>query len=274
MQRTVMVFHHASRPETKQIAQQVSARLQAAGVGVVDKNSNEPVELIVVLGGDGTILSAAEYARPLQVPILGINLGHVGFLAEAEEEEIAQVVRDVVAKNYSVETRLTLEVQVDQPGGGTQRSWALNEAVVAGIDKRHPALMTLGVDGEAVSEYGTDGLIISTPTGSTAYAFSVGGPVVWPDVQALVVAPLAAHGLFTRPLVVGPNSRLEVQVASDTTDCEVWCDGRRIIEAPAGSFVQVVVGAPISLARLKTTPFSARLVAKFSLPTSGWRSQK
>ena len=140
-------------------------------------------------------------------------------------------------------------------------------------DVAHPVHFALIVDGQEVSTYGADGMIVSTPTGSTAYSFSAGGPVVWPDTEAVIVAPLAAHGLFTRPLVLGPSSCLQIVVLHDMwTAPEMWCDGLRREEVPAGSTVTARVGSrPVRLVRVDDTPFSARLVTKFNLPVGGWR---
>ena len=274
--RTVMVFTHHHRLAAAAAAEQVSTYLSQAGIEVVPRGFEGPVDLIIVLGGDGTILEAAYVAHHHQVPVLGVNLGHVGFLAEAEEEDLEELCQRVIAGDYSVEHRMCIDVEVREPDGSVSREWAANDIVVQNTDRGHPALLAFGVDGEAVSEYGADGLIVSTPTGSTAYNFSVGGPVVWPDVQALVLSPLAAHGLFTRSLVLGPASVLESQVLGNQQQiCEVCADGRRLIQAPPGSIVTVTKSEiSMSLARLVSPPFSARLVRKFGLPVEGWRAGK
>src|SRR5690606_28079773 len=136
-----------------------------------------------------------------------VNLGHVGFLAEAEREDLAEAVRRLVAGDYAVEQRRTLDVQVlPAEGGPTIRDWALNEATIEKADRQRMIEVVLEVDGRPLSTFGCDGVVLSTPTGSTAHAFSAGGPVVWPDVHALLAVPLSAHALFARPLVVGPRS--------------------------------------------------------------------
>ncbi|EFL94627.1 NAD kinase [Mobiluncus curtisii] len=274
-ERTIMVFHHHYRQPAIVAAASVRGYLENAGITVVDRTSTEPIELIIVLGGDGTILEAANIAHRQGVPVIGVNLGHVGFLAEAEEEELGELCERVVRGEYQVERRMCIDVEVRHPDGSVQSEWAANDIAVLSTDKGHPALLAFGVDGEAVSEYGADGLIVSTPTGSTAYNFSVGGPVVWPDVQALVLSPLAAHGLFTRSLVLGPSSVLEIQVLpQQVQDCEVWADGRRILPAPLGSSIRVTKSTTdMQLARLVSLPFSARLVKKFGLPVEGWRGR-
>nr|WP_154542924.1 NAD kinase [Mobiluncus porci] len=271
-----MVFNHRHRQEAIETANKVKAILGGAGIRVVDRDSDEPIELVIVLGGDGTILEAANIAQRQQVPVVGVNLGHVGFLAEAEQENLEDLCKRVINGDYEVDRRMCIDVEVRRPSGTVESEWAANDIAVLSTDRGHPALLAFGVDGEAVSEYGADGLIVSTPTGSTAYNFSVGGPVVWPDVKALVLSPLAAHGLFTRSLVLGPSSVLEIQVLpNQVQDCEVWADGRRVLKAPPGSSIRVTKSeSDMQLARLISQPFSARLVKKFDLPVEGWRRRK
>ena len=128
------------------------------------------------------------------------------------------------------------------------------------------------VDGRPVSTIGCDGVVMATPTGSTAYAFSAGGPVVWPEVEALLMVPISAHALFSRPLVVAPTSVLAVEVLDRAGSGVLWCDGRRTLELPPGARIEVRRGSePLRLARLNTGPFTDRLVAKFQLPVTGWR---
>lgn len=234
------------------------------------------VEVAVVLGGDGTILRAVEMVRGTDVPIVGINLGHVGFLAEFDVAEIADVVSQIARRDYSVEHRMTIDVQAFTPDGEVHHAWAMNEATV---EKNRPERMielAIGVDGRALETFGCDGVVLATPTGSTAYGFSAGGPVVWPDVEALLLVPLSAHALFARPLVVGPSSVLEVELLTRTdTAATMWCDGRRTLTLPPGSRVEARRGAqPVPLARLRPGPFSERLVRKFDLPVAGWRGSR
>jgi NAD+ kinase len=231
------------------------------------------LELAVVLGGDGTILKAAELVRASQTPLLGINLGHVGFLAESEKNEIGSTIARVVAKDYLVKERLTLDVSVMLDGKEVYRTWALNEATVEKSARERMLEVVVEVDGRPLSSFGCDGIVISTPTGSTAYAFSAGGPVVWPSVDALLMVPLSAHALFARPLVISPNSLVAVEVLKRSAGAGVlWCDGRRTTDLPAGARVEVRKSdKPVRLARLRQGPFTDRLVRKFSLPVEGWR---
>lgn len=288
MNRRVLVVTHAGRPDALRAADQVDSELRRHGITPIHGPTPEEVvrngppelgdlELVIVVGGDGTILRAAELARGHHAPLLGINLGHVGFLAESERDDVEHVVARVAERDYVVEERLTLDVAVRRPGATEPvRDWAINEATVEKVGSRARMLeVVIGVDGRGLSSFGCDGVVMATPTGSTAYAFSAGGPIVWPHVEALLMVPIAAHALFARPLVVGPDSHLAVEILTRSPmSGVVWCDGRRAIDAPPGSHIEVTRGLEnVRLARLSLAPFSHRLVRKFDLPTSGWRGE-
>jgi NAD+ kinase len=267
------VMDHQERAETLAHAKTVS-NLSAESILELGKDVQESdLELAVVLGGDGTILKAAELVRASQTPLLGINLGHVGFLAESEKNEISSTMARVVAKDYLVKERMTLDVSVKLDGKEVYRTWALNEATVEKSARERMLEVVVEVDGRPLSSFGCDGIVVSTPTGSTAYAFSGGGPVVWPSVDALLMVPLSAHALFARPLVISPNSLVAVEVLQRSAGAGVlWCDGRRSTELPVGARVEVRKSdKPVRLARLSQGPFTDRLVRKFSLPVEGWR---
>jgi len=231
------------------------------------------LELVIVLGGDGTILRAAELTRGCPVPLLGVNLGHVGFLAESEREDLTETVTRALARDYTVEERLTLSVRVKVDSEVVYETWALNEATVEKASRERMLEVVIEVDGRPLSSFGCDGVVMSTPTGSTAYAFSAGGPIVWPGVDALLFVPLSPHALFARPLVVGPDSFFAVEVLDRTQGTGVlWCDGRRAHDLPRGARVVVRRSdEPVRLARLSQGPFTDRLVHKFNLPVTGWR---
>ncbi|KAM9861818.1 NAD kinase [Leucobacter sp. BZR 635] len=234
----------------------------------------DKLEAAIVLGGDGTILRAAEMLRGSACPIAGVNLGHVGFLAEMESFDLGFTVEQVLAGNYTVDERLTLEVRAELDGEVLAETWALNEATV---EKRRRMLeVAVGIDDHPVSVFACDGVVLATPTGSTAYAFSAGGPIVWPSVQALLMVPIAAHALFNKPLVTGPDSELTVRILPENIGPGVmWCDGRRRTELPAGSVVTVRRSPEtVRIARLDEAPFSERLVRKFDLPVTGWRGDR
>ena len=281
MSRTVLVVTHSGRPEAVQAAEDAVTALRDAGLRVLTEDDAESVDgagtpdLVMVLGGDGTILRAAELTREIDVPLLGVNLGHVGFLAESEREEIHEAVRRVAAGEYDVEERRTVEVRIARPDGVVETGWALNEATIEKADRARMVEVVVEVDGRPLSSFGCDGVVLATSTGSTAHAFSAGGPVVWPDVDAMLLVPISAHALFARPLVVGPGSVLAVEVlARSATDGVLTCDGRRKYDVPVGSRVEVRRGGtPVRLARLSHAPFTDRLVSRFALPVAGWRGR-
>jgi NAD+ kinase len=291
--REVLVVTHTGRPEATASARFAAERLAAAGIEVRIPESEakdvaldgaqvvagvagaaQGCELVMVLGGDGTILRGAEFSRGTDAALLGVNLGHVGFLAEAEEDDLAAVVDRIVARAYEVEERMTLDVAVLRDGQEQASTWAVNEASVEKQARERMLEVVVEVDGRPLSRWGCDGVICATPTGSTAYAFSAGGPVVWPEVQALLMVPLSAHALFARPLVVAPTSVLAVELADRTPDGVLWCDGRRMVDLRPGDRVEVRRGSePLRLARLQHKPFTDRLVRKFDLPVDGWRGR-
>ncbi|WP_245981491.1 NAD kinase [Frondihabitans australicus] len=245
-----------------------------AGVEILSEGVHvEDIEAVIVLGGDGTILRAAELVRGTRAPIVGVNLGHVGFLAESERDDLHDTVQRVLVFDYEVEERFALDVAVLVDGERVFSTWALNEATVEKAARERMLEVVIEVDGRPLSSFGCDGVVMSTPTGSTAYNFSAGGPVVWPEVEAMILVPLSAHALFARPLVVGPESTFAVEVLSRTDGSGVlWCDGRRAHTLEPGARVVTKRSPkPVRLARLRRAPFTDRLVAKFRLPVTGWR---
>jgi NAD+ kinase len=323
-ERAVLLVTHAGKPQALNSARFVADRLTAAGltVRVLSPEAAElrrpavevppgpeaaaGTEIVIVVGGDGTLLRAAEVARPAGVPLLGVNLGHVGFLAEAELDDLAWTVDRVVARRYQVEHRMTIDVIVRHNGTTMAGTWALNEATVEKTPRVGMLEVVTEVDGRPLSRLDCDGVICATPTGSTAYAFSAGGPVVWPEVEALLLVPICAHALFAGPMVIAPASTVAVEVIGgsartpaalpgqgvdtghgrgEVTGAVLWCDGRRRVELPPGSRVEVRRGArPVLLARLNRSeteagagggaPFTDRLVVKFGLPVTGWRGRQ
>lgn len=310
--RTMLLVVHTGRPDGLDTARAVADRLASAGVTVrvlapeaedlrwpgarevpVSAQAADGAEMVLVIGGDGTLLRAAELARPAGTPLLGVNLGHVGFLAETEPEVLSDAVDHVVAGRYIVERRMTIDVTVRQNSHVMATTWALNEATVEKAARERMLDLVTEIDGRPLSRWGCDGLVFATPTGSTAYAFSAGGPVVWPDVEALLLVPISAHALFAGPMVVSPDSVLAVEVIGatggqgETSGAVLWCDGRRMVDLAPGARVEVRRGAqPVLLARLRgerTAPgvvgaqigatFTDRLVAKFGLPVAGWRGR-
>lgn len=290
MTRTALLVTHTGRKDSTEHARTVAGLLIDAGFTVrvmadeaseVDIEGAVPVhgeaaavdaEIVFALGGDGTLLRAAEAARPAGAPLLGINLGKVGFLAEAELHDLHTAVRRAVAREYTVEERFTLDVSIAHNDVVVARSWALNEASVERGARTRLLEVRVDVDGRRLSRYGCDGVICATPTGSTAYAYSAGGPVVWPGVDALLLVPISAHSLFNRALVVAPSSTITITVDPLGPAPVLFCDGRRAFDVPPGGVITVTRGdPPVYLARLEPAPFTDRLVAKFDLPVDGWR---
>lgn len=292
--RSALLVTHTGRADMVDRAREVEQHLVAAGfevrmladeaadLGVTDVKTVEPddtaaagAEVVLVLGGDGTFLRAAELARPCRTPLVGVNLGRVGFLAETEPEALPETVRHLVERSYRVEERLTLDVTVSVDGQVVATDWALNEASVEKTKRERMLEVRVEIDDRPLTSFGCDGVVCATPTGSTAYAFSSGGPVVWPEVQALMVVPNAAHALFARPMVVAPDSSVAITVVDAGHDGVLGCDGRRTSPVPAGARVEVRRGAhPVFIARTHALPFTERLVAKFGLPVEGFRATR
>ena len=303
--RTILLVVHTGREDATEVARRVEKMLGDNGIAlrvlsaeavdrgpvhlapddmralgidieVVDaeERAAEGCELVLVLGGDGTFLRAAELARNVEIPVLGVNLGRIGFLAEAEAEAIDTVLDHVVNRDYRIEERMTLDIVVRAGGEVLDHGWALNEASL----EKGPRLGVLGVvvevDGRPVSTFGCDGVLVSTPTGSTAYAFSAGGPVLWPDLEAILVVPNNAHALFARPMVTSPDATIAIEIEAGGHAALVFCDGRREMLVPAGGRLEVTrCATPLKWIRLDSAPFTDRLVRKFRLPVTGWRGQ-
>lgn len=299
MTRQILVVAHKQREDALVAAQSVIDTLRAEGVEPVvpgdlrsalavanpdlgpisvldDDMPRGDIDLAIVLGGDGTILRAVELVRGTNAPILGINMGHVGFLAESERDDLDDAVRRGLDGDYTVEERMTLSVRVKNDVGDVVYStWALNEAVVEKASREKMIEVAVEVDGRPVSSFGCDGMVVSTPTGSTAYNFSAGGPIIWPTVQAIAVVPLSAHALFARPLVVAPETAVAIELVPDSIgEAVLFCDGRRSFDLPPRARVVTRRGSePVRFARLHEANFADRLVKKFRLPVNGWRGQ-
>jgi NAD+ kinase len=298
-ERSILLVVHTGRPEGLQTARAVADRFCAAGVTmrVLESEADDlrcPNTTVLPVSPD-----AAKGAE--MVLVIGVNLGHVGFLAETEPEVLSDAVDHILAGHYWVEPRMTIDVSVQQNGSVSATAWALNEATVEKAARERMLDLVTEVDGRPLSRWGCDGMVFATPTGSTAYAFSAGGPVVWPDVEALLLVPISAHALFGGPMVVSPESVLAAEVIGATgskrgiSGAVLWCDGRRKVDLPPGARIEVRRGAqPVLLARLRHdadgdvgavgpstsghgldigASFTDRLVAKFGLPVSGWRGR-
>jgi len=205
--------------------------------------------------------------------LLGVSLGPVGFLAELETSDLTSLPRAVIEGRYETEQRLVLRVEVTNASGTILwSSFAVNEVSLEKLMREKMLNVLVHVDAHPLSRWGCDGVLVATPTGSTAYAFSGGGPVVWPEVQAMLLVPLSAHALFNRPMVLAPDSHVSLELGGPVPQGIIWCDGRRSFEVGSGHRVAIKAsGHPLRLARLSEQPFTTRLVRKFKLPIDGWR---
>ena len=282
MKRKVLLVIHPSKSEAADLAVYLAAQLDKAGFEVLSNfpkklahinqlESIAGVEVAVVLGGDGTILRAAEIVQGHKIPILGINMGTVGFLAEISRPAIDAVVQALLTQSYSGEERLLLKHSVERNGNVVHSGWALNEITVGRNDSQMVELF-VQIDGRPLSRWGCDGVIAATPTGSTAYAFSAGGPVVWPEVHAIVFLPLAAHALFSRPMVISPDSVIAIDIES--SNAQLSSDGMRTFTLAKSDRVIISKEShTVELVHLDDDTFTDRLVAKFKLPIEGWRGE-
>ncbi|GGK32299.1 NAD kinase [Nocardia camponoti] len=298
--REILLVAHPGRAEIIETAHRVAKIFAAAGICLrvladeadstrfEDETGEFPVrvvphspaaaegcEMVLALGGDGTFLRAAELGRPAGVPVLGINLGRIGFLTEAEAEHLDDALAQVVDRDYQVEDRMTIDVTVRVDDVIVEKGWALNEASIENAQRMGVLEIVLEVDGRPVSAFGCDGILVATPTGSTAYAFSAGGPVIWPELEAMLVIPSNAHALFARPLVTSPAAVIAVETVATGHDAIVFLDGRRTLALPRGGRAEVVRGSkPVRWVRLDSAPFADRMVRKFQLPVTGWRGRR
>jgi len=293
--RHVLLAVHTGRQDILELAQRSAARLQKAGITVrvlddeapdlaiegaevvpPDAQAARGAEIVMVFGGDGTFLRAAELARYTSAALMGVNLGKVGFLAETEPEAVEETLLAIERCEYAVEKRLALEVDVfDGEGALVGGTWALNEASIEKSVRSRVLDVVISIDGRPLTSFGCDGVLCATPTGSTAYAFSAGGPVVWPDVEALLLVPTNAHALFARPLVTSPDSVLTVSIPADGNTARVSADGRRAIDVPEGGRADVRrADRSVRIARVHPGTFGDRLVAKFGLPVRGFRDAR
>ena len=282
MIKSALLVVHPTRPEALDFAKELIAEFSSVGIvvltnypggvtGSAELNEESDFEIAIVLGGDGTILRAAELVLGKDIPILGINLGNVGFLAEITRPSAAILVAAVAQGNFRGEPRLLLQHEVLRDGISIANGWALNEFT---IERSHAQMAELFVqiDDRPLSRWGCDGVICATPTGSTAYAFSAGGPVLWPEVEAIVVLPLAAHALFSRPMVISPNSSVVIDIESP--EAMISADGMRKTPVLYGDRI-VIRRSPmrVEIIHIESAVFTDRLVAKFKLPIEGWRGE-
>lgn len=282
MKRAAVVLH-GSRASAAELGRTLVAELAARDVAIVALPEDaerlgapaiatpaeklaDDAELVFVLGGDGTMLRAAALVRERGTPLLGVNLGRLGFLTQVERDDLAGALEKIIDDGFDVEERMTLEGEVLSGDEVVERLWALNDVIV---EKLSPGrLIKLGVAFADVpfTTFACDGLIIATPTGSTAYSFSAHGPVVSPDLDCLVFTPVSSHGLFDRSIVVAPHETISITVLPDPDAVSLVIDGRKAIELTPGMEMRVHTGATRArLARVAAVPFWSLVRTKFGL---------
>jgi len=287
----VLVIIHNNSVEAENVAAKVCKQLQnikieifalsedakvleknGVKVQIFESSKEDSANLALVFGGDGTILRAVEVSRDKKIPILGINLGHVGFLAEAELEHLEDVVKSIIEHSWIEEDRLALEVAVFKDNNKVFSTFALNDVAIEKSEPGHMFDVILEIDSQPVSRLSGDGIICATPTGSTAYAFSAGGPVVWPSVEAICVVPISAHALFAKPLVISTLSKIAIEIPANGTNGHLTADGRRSFDLFPGMRIEITKSKDyVHLARMEDKSFRQTLVKKFQLPVEGWR---
>ena len=282
--RKAILVINATRPEAVQAATTLamlliedsfelftSSAVEISGVRSVSVDQLPEAEIVIVLGGDGTILRGTEISRLRKIPLLGVNLGHVGFMAEVEKLSLETVAASVVSKSYATDPRMVLSYSVERDGKEVSQGWSLNEVTIERTESTMVELL-VQVDRRPLSRWGCDGLIAATPTGSTAYAFSAGGPILWPNVDAVVLLPISAHALFSRPMVVSHQSEIVVEVESSAA--MLSADALREFPLVEGDRITITGDdSVVLLAHVQPTLFTDRLVAKFKLPVEGWRGE-
>lgn len=266
---------HPGRDPALAATARLREALEAKGVPTVrlpdDGNAlqdgTDDLALVVSVGGDGTFLRAAFAASGAGCPVLGVKVGRMGFLTEVEPDDGAlDLIRSVLAGTARIEERTALTTE---PVGGVvfPPQWGLNEVMVEKRARHHLIRLAAEVDGTYVTTFSADGVIVASPTGSTAYSFSARGPIVGPDVDCMVLTPIAAHMVFDRSFVLAAGSRVELEVEGDESGI-LSADGRQSIELPVGSRVRIrASGRPARLVRREGAPSFLSLVReKFDLP--------
>jgi NAD+ kinase len=265
MTRVGLVVHEGRRAAVE-AAEALREALDADGIDVVDATATtENLALVVSIGGDGTFLRGAHVASRADAPILGVKVGRVGFLTEAEPPEALALVRAAVTGNAAIEERLA--VVAEPEGGGLSPQWGLNEIMVEKRARHRLIRLAVDVDGDYVTTFSADGVIVATPTGSTAYSFSARGPIVAPDVACLVLTPIAAHMVFDRSFVLADDQVVTLEVVGEEPGI-VSADGQESVEVPVGTRVRIRA-AERRIRFVRRTPgtgFLARVREKFDLP--------
>ena len=224
------------RDASVQMRPDQAAAMKSSGINASDAFPGG-ADLMVSFGGDGTLLQAAHMAAPLDIPILGIDFGRMGFLTQLDRRDFGEGLARVIRDGVGIESRIALQASVDGLSG---TYFALNDIHID--RKQHGRTLTFGIEigGERVADLPADGIVVSSPTGSTAYFLSAGGPIMAPRLEALGIAPICPHTLFSRPLVVRPDERIRVTVPRSGPGTQLFADGRHELDIPNGSVVNVV----------------------------------
>lgn len=254
---------HTGKPRAVEVAAELRAQLESAGVRIDDANP----DLVLALGGDGTVLRAARMAYKADALLLGVNLGALGYLTEVGSDEASEAVAMVLAGEHRIEQRVMLrctvpELELPDP------YVALNEVLVERTSGHRLVNLRVRIGGERLAAFNADGMIVATPTGSTAYALSAGGPIVSPDASCLLLVPVSPHMIFSRPFVVAADEEVEITVTDDGLKASLSLDGDEGYEVDPGTPVTVrQAERPLRLARLGGPRFIERLRAKLGLPS-------
>jgi NAD+ kinase len=259
---------HEGRSAAVDAAAMLGEALRAEDVAVVAAGDPgaEPLDLVVTVGGDGTFLRGARVAAELDCPVLGVKVGRLGFLTEVEPSEALDLIRAALAGGAAIEERLAATAA---PAGGAtfEPQWGLNEIMVEKRARHRLVRLAVEVDGDYVTTFSADGVVVATPTGSTAYSFSARGPIVSPDVPCLVLTPVAAHMVFDRSFVLAADQHVVLEVVGDEPGL-LSADGRESVELPIGSRALIEAATrPARLVRRPEAPaFLSRIREKFELP--------
>ncbi len=227
------------------------------GVRVSDRDGwAGHVELAIVLGGDGTLLAASRSFAPLHMPLFGVNLGRLGFLTQAEATGWREALGMVLGGHYTIEERLMLAATVGEYHPEQRPYVALNDVVINQHDIARMAHIEVNIDGVYLDTYAADGMIIASPTGSTAYSLSAGGPIISPKAQNIVVTPICAHALHARPIILAPHEEVMLRVVGSSQGAAMTIDGQEVLRLPPGDIVTVRRSTLVTrLVRLNRRPF-------------------
>jgi NAD+ kinase len=240
------------------------SRIGVKGINAAPELPDD-LDLVFVFGGDGTLLRAAEAVGRSGVPLLGINFGHLGFLSELERSDLDDGLKRLLDNGFTVEERLVLEAEVDH-GGRVETLRALNDIIVAKVTTGRAVRLGVSLGGEPLVSWAADGVIVATPTGSTAYSFSAGGPVVSPHIDCIIVTPVSPHGLFARSVIVPPDEDVELLLHGTGDAASLSADGLPAIKLSPGAHVRIRAAKDrIRLAKLRPRPFWRLVREKFHL---------